>query len=452
MKKKDRIKILVGTTEVAGYYTYLSEGFRELGYICDYALLYDHPFKYGGEIKISLLLLINKLRERKTKANSLAAKIFYLLLQELIKIFWVAYSILKYDVYVFGFGTSLIYRNIDLPLLWALRKRVISNLAHGSEARPPYIDGSYQSKAGDIPKLQHIHRITKSKKRKVHLHQKYASVLIGAPFSTSHFIERPFINTFAIGLPFLPKSKSTGSSLRAECSEGDGSRPIRILHSPSHPAAKGTPQIIQSIRNLQDKGYNIEFVLVHGRPNSEVLEEIARCDFVVDQIYSDTPMAGFATEAAWFGKPAVVGGYGLDRLRSFVPEGMWPPSLTCHPDGIERAIEFLITHPDVRIRLGKEAQRFVQEKWSAVEVARRYLRIIEGDIPDEWWFDPRQALYLEGFGQPVEQTRKMIRAMVEEYGKESLQLNHRPDLLSAFLEFAGVDDQENNSFKQGYGI
>lgn len=448
MKKKEQIKIFVGTTEIAGYYAHLSRGLKELGYICDYVSFYDHPYSYGGESKHLLALLIKYLRGQRKKANSLVLKFFWSILHEMIKITWAAYSIFWYDVYIFGFGTSLLSNNTDLLVLQMLRKRVISNLSHGSEARPPYIDGSHQSKAGEIPKLQNIYQIAKSTKRRVRLHQKYASVLIGAPFSTSHFVERLFINTFAIGLPFLPKSGLADSSLSAEYSGDDASRPIRILHSPSHPAAKGTPQIIQSIRNLQDKGYNIEFVLIHGKPNSEVLEEIFRCDFVVDQIYSDTPMAGFATEAAWFGKPAVVGGYGLDRLRSFVPEGMWPPSLTCHPDGIERAIEFLITHPDVRIRLGKEAQRFVQEKWSAVEVARRYLRIIEGDIPDEWWFNPRQARYLEGFGLPVERTRKIIRAMVEEYGKESLQLNHRPDLLSAFLEFAGVNGQEHDSFKQ----
>lgn len=132
----------------------------------------------------------------------------------------------------------------------------------------------------------------------------------------------------------------------------------------------------------------------------------------------------------------------------FVPEGMWPPSLTCHPDEIERAIEYLITHPEARMQLGEAAQRFVQEKWSAVEVAKRYLRIIEGDIPDEWWLDPRQVLYLEGIGQPVERTKEVIRAMVEKYGKESLHLDHRPDLLSAFLEFAEVRCQENELSKR----
>lgn len=446
--KKKQVRIFVGTTEIAGYYAHLARGLRELGFICDYVSFFDHPFEYDGESKNRLLLLIKNLRFRRKKANLSVVKFFYLLVYALMKVVWIIYSIPRYDVYIFGFGTSLVEFNIDLPILKILRKVVISNLAHGSEARPPYIDGSYQSKSGEIPKLRDIYEITKLKKRKVCLHQKCASILIGAPFSTSHFINRPFINHFALGLPFLTRTEPAASRSKAAPLHDDGARPIRILHSPSHPVAKGSPQIVQAISNLQNKGYNIDFVLVHGKPNREVLEEIAQCDFVVDQIYSDTPMAAFATEAAWFGKPAVVGGYGLDRLRSFVPDSMWPPSLTCHPDEIERAIEYLITHPEARMQLGEAAQRFVQEKWSAVEVAKRYLRIIEGDIPDEWWLDPRQVLYLEGFGQPVERTKEVIRAMVEEYGKESLQLNHRPDLLSAFLEFAEVRCQENERPKR----
>ncbi len=172
---------------------------------------------------------------------------------------------------------------------------------------------------------------------------------------------------------------------------------------------------MQAISNLKNKGYNIELVLIHGKPNRDVLEEIARCDFVVDQVYSDTPMAGFATEAAWFGKPAVVGGYGFAYLKRFVPEAMWPPSFTCHPDAIEQAIEHLITNPEAQVRLGKAAQQFVREKWSAEEVARRYLRLIEGDIPDEWWLDPREVVYLEGSGQSTERSKEIIRAIVRRF-------------------------------------
>ena len=213
---------------------------------------------------------------------------------------------------------------------------------------------------------------------------------------------------------------------------------IRILHSPSLPVAKGTIIIVDAIERLKKKGYQIEFVLIKGRPFSEVLKEIQGCHFVIDQIYSDTPMAAFAAEAAWYGKPAIVGGYALDRLKKFVPEGMWPPSKTCLPEEIEGAIEELIVNHEQRKRLGREAQSFVREKWAAVEVAKRFLKLIEGEIPEGWWVDPMDVLYLEGCGQSNERTKNLIRTMVSHHGLRSLHLSHRPDLEKAFLDFANI--------------
>jgi hypothetical protein len=245
----------------------------------------------------------------------------------------------------------------------------------------------------------------------------------------------------ALGLPFSEKTDYRPSiSVMLPTRHSS----IRILHSPSHSAAKGSPLILNAIKSLRDKGYSIEFVLLHGKPNEEVMVEIQCCDFVVDQVYSDFPLAGFATEAAWFGKPAVVGGYAFDYLKTLVPEGMWPPSKTCHPDQIEQAIESLIVNPEERLRLGAEVQMFVRDKWNAAEVARRYLRIIEGDIPGEWWLDPHSVTYLEGAGQPIERTKENIRQMVEQFGVESLQLSHRPDLEQAFLNFAGIKHKVND--------
>ena len=57
-----------------------------------------------------------------------------------------------------------------------------------------------------------------------------------------------------------------------------------------------------------------------GQPNSVVLEQLARCDFIIDQLYADFPMPGFATEAAWFGKPAVTAGYALDLWKRTLPK------------------------------------------------------------------------------------------------------------------------------------
>ena len=55
-----------------------------------------------------------------------------------------------------------------------------------------------------------------------------------------------------------------------------------------------------------NEGLPLEYVEIVGQPNDIVLAEIARSAFVIDQLYSDTPMAGFAAEAARLGKPAIV--------------------------------------------------------------------------------------------------------------------------------------------------
>ncbi len=68
----------------------------------------------------------------------------------------------------------------------------------------------------------------------------------------------------------------------------------------------------------------------------------------------------------------------------------------------------------------------------------RLIGIIEGDIPEDWWLDPAFVCYLEGAGQPVERTRENGRQMIAQYGVASLQLEHRPDLMTACAELAGL--------------
>ena len=98
----------------------------------------------------------------------------------------------------------------------------------------------------------------------------------------------------------------------------------------------------------------------------------------------------------------------------------------------------LIMDVNYRRTLGVAAQTFVRDKWSAELVAEKYLKLIGGDIPENWWLDPKDVIYLQGCGQSEEQTKENIRRLVKAYGVKALQLSHRPHLEQAFLEFAGI--------------
>jgi glycosyltransferase involved in cell wall biosynthesis len=443
MRKKS--KIFIGPVEIAGYYANLSKGLKSLGVDCDYITYQAHSFGYGGETKQPYLLQFANWfsKHSGSESNSNFRKLLYSILRESLTSAWGLIAIFKYDTFIFGFGRTLLRGNIDLAILHFFKKNVLINIAHGADARPPFIDGAYQSKQGVQIEISLLNKLSRKKKKSIDYISRYANIVIGAPYSTSQFCNIRFINTFALGLPISINDNITVSLIDQKKLKSRGVESVRILHAPSHPAAKGSTEIIKAIESLKNKGHLIDFVLVHGRPYSEVLTELHNCDFVVDQIFSDTPMAGFAAEAACFGKPAVVAGYGLKSLGDFIPEGMLPPSKVCHPDGIEQAIEDLIFSKEKREKLGRDAQLFVCEKWDAKKVAYRYMKLIQGDVPDEWWLDPKNVLYIEGAGQSVKRTKENIRGLVELGGVESLQISHRPDLEKAILEFAGMNETKS---------
>jgi hypothetical protein len=231
-----------------------------------------------------------------------------------------------------------------------------------------------------------------------------------------------------IGFPFdRPQPKPQGDS---------DTTTVRILHSPSRPLSKGTPQIRQAIEHLRAKGLGIEYIEITGKPNHEVLAQLVRCDFVVDQLYSDLLLSGFATEAAFFGKPAVVGGYGLEAARRCYPDGEAPPSHICRPDDIETAIEKLVVDRAYRLQLGKDAQAFVRTQWSPVNVAQRYLQLIRGDVPAEWVCLPDDVSYLHGYGLPEQKVKQLVSDFIHQGGKACLQLADKPALERKFVEFS----------------
>jgi hypothetical protein len=427
-------KIFIGPTEIAGYYTNLSVGFKNLGCEVDFYTYNIHPFDYKNNIELPYLIEKTQFFNLHKKKVKFLKKIIFYFLAEICSFLWAINAVFKYDVFIFAFGNSLMRFNIDLYLLSFLNKTIISNLGHGSDTRPSFLNGAFHSDTSySSLSLNDMILLSKKSKKLLKRHQKHTNYIIGYPLSTYFFSEKNFINFLEIGLPSIGDNFNTKIS---EIKELQDQKTIRILHSPSHKIGKGTHLIDNAISNLINKGYLIDFRLISNKSNAEVIDEIKKCDFVVDQVFSDTPLAGLASEAAFYGKPSVVGGYGFEYLRKLIGEDSFPPSKTCHPEDIESAIERLILNKYERLYLGEMAQKFILSKWSRKIVASRYLKIINGEIPDKWWVNPYEIFYLEGYGLPKIQTIKNVKRLIEYKGLKSLQLSHNQKLEKAFFDYA----------------
>ncbi len=418
------------------------EGLRALHVDAQLMLSIAHPFKYGDESRSWLVRTwqrIGAARNATTRAN-LLRKLLLVAAHDLWGWLVLLRVITRFDAFIFIYGQTITNSAFELWLLRRLGRKIVF-VYTGSDSRPPYMDGGWfpGRVADELPLPTRLLSTVRRCKRKLRLHERYADYLVNSP-ATAHFHERPYINWFALG---IPKALPVCPGIAPQHAGRPG--PVRVLHGPSNPLVKGTAEILEVLDRLRRKGHSIELVKVQGMPNEVVLQELAHCDFVVDQLYADTPLAALATEAAFFGKPAVVGGYFAGVIDQCLDSVDVPPSLFVAPDDLEMAIERLVVDSAFRLQLGEQARQFVLSRWSLAGVAGRYLQLLNDDIPGQWWCDPAAVRYLSGCGLPQGRSRKLVALLLEHFGASALQVQDKPWLESALVEFAGVDEEQANA-------
>ena len=430
MKKAESAqwKIFIGPVEIAGIAGELVRGFSKLGIYAEANFSYPYPFQSIPVVShwiFNVWQFIGAARVHAGKSN-LVRKAAIVVMHNAWGWLILITLLPRFNTFFFLGGQTITNSSFELWLLKLLSKKIIF-IYTGSDSRPPYIDGGRFPVTTSIPSAMYLNTLTKRCKNKIAVHEKFADYLVNSP-ATAHFHRRHYINWFALGVPKFIKS----SNLDNKKSKGI----VRILHTPSNPGAKGTSIIIAAIDRLRDKGYLIEWVNIQDKPNSVVLDELAQCDFVVDQLYSDTPLAAFATEAAFFGKPAVIGGYFASDVSSTIPADQIPPSLFVLPELIESAIERMIVDDSFRFELGQKAKQFVESKWTVELVAGRYLKLLENEIPDDWWHNPKDVSYVGGCGMPLSYAQLLISDLIKKFGVSALQVSDKPELEQAFVSLA----------------
>lgn len=420
MRRRRVRRVFLGYTEIAGYYAGIQHALSVGGIEVHRLDLWRHPFRYKTNPQTHIALrLIDILTAKIEDATSPTAKRAFQLLRRPLVLFVLLWVMFRCDAIVVGAGQTLLRKALDLRCFRLAGVRVIG-VFHGSDSRPPYCDGPSIPEQLDASGLRWLRLETARRQASVRYTERFANDIITLP-ETSHFLRKPFIHYLDVGVPVRPLPWTD------QPPEGPV---VRILHCPSRPLTKGTAEIRQACKRLNVVGIPVELVEVIGQPNGVVCKALANCDLVVDQIWADTPLATFATESAWAGRPVIVGGYAAGRTSKY---RRLSPACWVLPEDVESAIGRLVCDRRARQQYAAAQRRFVESNFSAEIIARKLLDVILGGGPQRIQPD---ACYVLGCGLSEARTREIVGLLVGKYGPRVLRLEDKPNWKNAYLAMA----------------
>lgn len=350
--------------------------------------------------------------------------------QFVLKLFVLLTAIAKADSCLFIGGKGFFNFPIDYYLLRLFGKRVV-HMYVGTASRPRFLS-AYAKQALDPDEntanrfTRKLIKRTRRQRARVDAISKAASCVIENPLC-GHFQKKPFVNYFKIGMPI-----GMSATNRSHNNTPTG-RKIRILHCPSRPEIKGTKRINEILTPEVLKRLNAELIVLTGVPHERVLKEIEECDFVIDQLYSDSPLAGFAAESASYHKVPIVGGYGWDEMRNNLDDDDIPPALLCSPEELLATTKQLCEDANLRKRKSQQLEEFLESgAWSGKQFSRKLAKVIRNEIPNSWMVAPSDIRYKHGVGLSEADAMKIVCHMSKIGGIESLQLVDKPELESSY--------------------
>jgi hypothetical protein len=393
-------RVLVGFAEIAGYYSNLFDGLLSLqvdaGYINNTNFRFDYSYtKNKNPWFLNYYIQYSKTYREKP---FLLKKVGY----HLLSLFVLIFVIVKYDVFILGCNSTLL-GYYDYRLLKLLNKKIIY-ISLGSDSRPPYLNGNYKDDSQDENfNLFSTLRVTKRIKARVDFFEKHVDYFINYP-QHAHFNSKKFINGHYIGFPTKYAEKREINSYRNE---------IVILHAPTRPNAKGSEIFSKIISELKEEGILINYVELRNKTNQEVLESIKNSDIVLDEIYSDMPLAGLGSEAAMFGIPVIVGGVYSKVITNDVENEMIPPSVYVSPEEIKNSLRELCLQKEFRLKVGDELHEFVNHQWNYKKVAQRFLDISDDNFDNKWYYEPNKISYLNGWGLSEDELKANLISILD---------------------------------------
>ena len=176
-----------------------------------------------------------------------------------------------------------------------------------------------------------------------------------------------------------------------------------------------------------------------GVSNSKVQESLAGCDVVLDECFSDTPIAGLGAEAAAKGIPAFTFGYaGTDLDHYFRAFGI-PHEQFATPEDLVATVNRIIADPEWVREVALATHTFVNERWSPRGVAQKMAMILRDEIPADWWVEPTGLRYCWGYGMDRQTAVAAWREFKRRYGVGAFGLADDNPVLREILEAVSAE-------------
>lgn len=412
-------RILIGLRDIAGYGSTLKRGFDEIGVPSDFLNLGGSQFTYAGSknsFEIDTLNAVSGKLGSFFASSFILRAVWLLLVQPILGLYLLPFILIRFDRFILLAGSTFFF-GLELPLFKILGKKTLY-VYLGSDSRPAYLNGYATGIQPSTPRLLLISALAWIQKITIGVIDRFATQVINtSPQALFH--SREFLDLFQIGLPVdlsnepivLPKKDK-----------------FRILHAPSKSVPKRSSEIEAMITQLQKEGFSIEYVKIQGRPNHEVLLELANCDLVIDEMYSDTPLSKIASEAASFGKASLVGSYYAQTIEKDLPAALCPPSFFCRPEEMKSVLKTILENPESARTKGLAAKAFVTTHWSKKAVAEKMLQAFAGSIPQEWKRSPHSLLYVKGCGLSEKEVIRNVSVIYRFLGRFGLHLEKNSNI------------------------
>ena len=412
------MKILIGPIEIAGFARSLAEGLSSHNVIAHTVDFGGHPFRYESNITQTSKVLEFCDNVTRFVKNQRALKIVdkYCKILGFLRFFVFLLAISRYNVVIYLGAGSFLPWKIDLKILKFSGKKIIC-IFMGSDSRPLAINGAmyhlFVNKG--IVDMKKFIRYSRRQLSDIARIEKYTDLVICAPLS-GQALNRDFVNWFYLGFPVAAPQTP---KVFPETSDY-----LRLLHAPSSRHYKGSEIIQSTVKRLQDSGMNIKYTEITGRPNREVLAAISENHIIIDELYSDTGLAGLGVEASSLGRIVIVGGNGWNCLTQYLPTDMQFPSIMITPDDLEQTIVAMYQSRHQLDSLAKKHYDFIFTRWNNKAVACRFLEWISNGVPNNAMISPATINYVNGVGASVETITEVLTQLLHVFTPGQLGFHH----------------------------